>query len=303
MQEVAQHRVEETSWQRNIGWSELCLKLCQPLDCELCRGGFNLLRNRGGRYFAGEEFERSVCYTLYRRIWDRTMAGDGQADHRDGNPDCFVTNSWSPQHRYPSMPASEIFPQFWKIFSGGRFHKISWSKWWNWKSKSIKQLEYDFVVISIFQLVLVFDLFGRLLINNFALWSIMVQIWSGVFLQVVMVMVSQRWDGWWWCWWLPSSGTPSNVPARVVSYLGKDRHTHRAGLCKSSSPDWHWEESVPPSLSSSYCHDDDCHHNFHHNVMMMMIAMTSDERLVGARWEGATSFVLIRTMHGSTVTC
>ena len=108
---------------------------------------------------------------------------------------------------------------------------------WNWKSKSIKQLEYDFVVISIFQLVLVFDLFGRLLINNFALWSIMVQIWSGVFLQVVMVMVSQRWDGWWWCWWLPSSGTPSNVPARVVSYLGKDRHTHRAGLCKSSSPD------------------------------------------------------------------
>ena len=52
-------------------------------------------------------------------------------------------------------------------------------------------------MISIFQLVLVFDLFGRLLINNFALWSIMVQIWSGVFLQVVMVMVSQRWDGWW----------------------------------------------------------------------------------------------------------
>ena len=43
----------------------MCLKLCQPLDCELCRGGFNLLRNRGGRYFAGEEFERSVCYTIY----------------------------------------------------------------------------------------------------------------------------------------------------------------------------------------------------------------------------------------------
>ena len=44
----------------------------------------------GGRYSVAEEFVQLSEVSVIR---DLRSAVDGQADHRDGNQDCFVTNS------------------------------------------------------------------------------------------------------------------------------------------------------------------------------------------------------------------